>query len=236
MSENKLRNYKNVNVDNLQPYGMNSRTHSENQINQIINSIKEFGFTNPCLIDENNNLIAGHGRLEAAKKMGFTEIPCIIVDGLNEVQRKALIIADNKLALNAAWDIDILKSELSFIQDNDFDLELIGFDAAELDDLFNDKLSELSPADDDIPDVPETPVSTLGDVWTLGNHRLVCGDSTNITDVEKLLNGQMPNTMITDPPYGVKYEADWRADAKGRKKTDREKTSSLQNDERANRS
>lgn len=229
----KLRNYKTVNVLDLQPYSMNSRTHSEQQINQIINSIKEFGFTNPCLIDEKNNLIAGHGRLEAAKKMGFTEIPCIVIDNLSEAQRKALIIADNKLALNAGWDIGVLKLELEFLESNDFDLTLMGFDQAELDDLFDVGIGVGLVDDDETSEPPAEPISKLGDVWTLGNHRLVCGDSTSATDVEKLLNNQMPNTMITDPPYGVKYEANWRAEAKGRKKTEREEVSSLQNDERA---
>ena len=229
----KLRNYKTVNVLDLQPYSMNSRTHSEQQINQIINSIKEFGFTNPCLIDEKNNMIAGHGRLEAAKKMGFTEIPCIVIDNLSEAQRKALIIADNKLALNAGWDIGVLKLELEFLESNDFDLTLMGFDQAELDDLFDVGIGVGLVDDDETSEPPAEPISKLGDVWTLGNHRLVCGDSTSATDVEKLLNNQMPNTMITDPPYGVKYEANWRAEAKGRKKTEREEVSSLQNDERA---
>lgn len=228
-----LRDYKNVNVDVLQPYGMNSRTHSENQINQIIASIKQFGFTNPCLIDENNNLIAGHGRLAAAKRLELTEIPCIVLKDLTEIQKKALIIADNKLALNAGWDTDILKSELEIIRDSDFDLELTGFDLAEIDELFEIEYESTSGDDDSIQEPPQDPVSKYGDIWIMGNHRLVCGDSTNATDVEKLLNGQMPNTMITDPPYGVKYEAGWRADAKGRKKTKREEVSSLQNDERA---
>lgn len=132
-----LRNYKNIKIENLQPYSMNSRTHSEHQIDQIVNSIKEFGFTNPLLIDEKNNIIAGHGRLEAAKKLDFIEVPCIIIDNLSETQRKALIIADNKLALNADWDIDLLKTEIEFLISQDFDLTLTGFDLAETDALFS---------------------------------------------------------------------------------------------------
>ena len=134
----KLRSYKTVNLLDLQPYSMNSRIHSDQQINQIINSIKEFGFTNPCLIDEKNNLIAGHGRVEAAKKLGFIDIPCIVIDKLTEAQRKTLIIADNKLALNADWDFDLLKTEFEFLTNHDFNLELTGFDSKEIDAIFSE--------------------------------------------------------------------------------------------------
>lgn len=153
MSTPPLRIYKNVNIDKLLKFKGNSRVHSENQINQIVKSIKEFGFTNPCLIDENNNVIAGHGRLEAAKKLKLSEIPCIVIEKLTEVQRRALVIADNKLALNAGWDFNLLKTEFEYFTQNEFDFELTGFDIDEIDDVFqkesnieSDIFGEASPA------------------------------------------------------------------------------------------
>lgn len=236
LPKNKLvmRNYNLIPIENLVPYLNNSRTHSEDQITQIANSISEFGFTNPCLIDEHQQLIAGHGRLEAAKRLGIDKIPCITIDGLSQEQIKALIIADNKLALNADWDYGLLKAELETLKENDFDLSLIGFSDAELDDLFSVEEFEGFSDCDSVPDVPEEPKSKLGDIWTLGQHRLVCGDSTNALDVEKLLNGQIPNTMITDPPYGINHDSSWRSSARGSgKKSDREKEGALKNDDRA---
>lgn len=225
-----LRNYKGVSVGELCKFEANSRTHSPEQIEQIIRSINEFGFTNPLLIDENNTIIAGHGRLEAALKLGLEELPCIVVDGLSEAQRAALVIADNKIALNAGWDIGILQAQFEMLKGFDFDLTLTGFGLDEIEDFMPDILPDALCGDDEIPDgaVAQT---EPGDVWLLGDHRLLCGDSTSADCVVKLLAGQLPNTMITDPPYGVKYEADWRAKAKGVKKTAREENSSLKNDD-----
>lgn len=229
----KLPDYKRESIDNLVAYDCNSRTHSDEQIHQVVKSIQEFGFTNPILVDESNTIIAGHCRLEAAKRLGMAEVPCIVLSGLSEEQRIAYVIADNKLALNAGWDLDILRVEFDKLKGFDYDLELTGFDLEELCDLMPEELPEVFCDEDDCPDVPEEPIAKLGDVWLLGEHRLVCGSSTIQTDVDKLLNGQSPNTMITDPPYGVKYEADWRAKAKGRKKTEREESSNLMNDDQA---
>lgn len=227
------RIYKDINPSDLIKFKHNSRTHSPEQIQQIVNSIKEFGFTNPLLIDETNTIIAGHARLEAATILGLTKVPCIIIDDLNEQQKAALVIADNKLSLNAGWDLDILRHQFEFLKGFDYNLELTGFGIEELCDILPDELPEVFCGEDEVPGLPEESITKPGDVWLLGNHRLLCGDSTVQTDVDKLLNGQQPNTMITDPPYGVKYEADWRSKAKGSKKTAREENSNLQNDDQA---
>lgn len=228
-----FRDYKALPVAELVKFKANSRTHSPEQIEQTVNSIKEFGFTNPLLVDENNVLIAGHCRLEAVKILGFENVPCIIINDLTELQKAALVIADNKLALNAGWDYDILRNQFEYLKGFDYNLELTGFGILELCDILPDEPVEVFCGEDDTPPLPDEPKTKLGDVWLLGNHRLLCGNSTVQTDVDKLLNGQQPNTMITDPPYGVKYEADWRAKAKGSKKTAREENSSLQNDDTA---
>jgi len=227
-----IRDYKSIPVKNLIKYALNSRTHSSEQIDKIVCSINEFGFTNPLLIDENNGIIAGHGRLEAALVVGMSELPCIILPGLSEAQKAALVIADNKIALDAGWDREILLSQFEFLQQFDYDLTLTGFGLEELCEFMPEELPEAFCDEDEIPD-DVAPITVLGDVWLLGDHRLVCGDSTVATDVERLLGGQSPNTMITDPPYGVKYEADWRAKAKGSKKTEREENSNLKNDDQA---
>lgn len=229
----KLRHYKKEKTDNLRGYEANSRTHSKEQIEKLVKSINEFGFTNPLLIDEKNVLIAGHARLEAATKCGMTELPCIVIDDLTPEQKAALVIADNRLALDAGWDNDILRSQFEFLKESDYDLLHTGFDVQEIADIFPADDPEVFCGDDECPKPPEEPVTKLGDVWLLGEHRLLCGDSTVATDVERLLAGQSPNTMVTDPPYGVKYEAGWRADAKNRKKTEREESSNLQNDDQA---
>lgn len=221
-------------VSDLKPYEKNSRTHSIEQIEQIKRSILEFGFTNPILIDENNQIIAGHGRVEAAKLCKMEKVPTVVLSHLNDEQKRAYIIADNKLALNAGWDEKILSVELDELKELDFDLSLTGFSADELSALMKD--DELRPIDADedaVPEAPKNPLTKLGDIWILGNHRLMCGDATSAISVKNLLNGQSPNIMITDPPYGVEYEAGWRADAKGRIKTEREQTSNLKNDNRA---
>lgn len=229
----RFRDYKVKSIAELAKYKANSRTHSEEQIQQIVKSINEFGFTNPLLIDEHNTIIAGHGRLEAACLLGLTEVPCIILDGLTDEQKAAYVIADNKLALNAGWDYDILRTQFEYLMGLDYNLELTGFGIEELCDILPQDLPEVFCGDDEVPEIPSEPITKPGDVWVLGNHRLLCGSSTVQTDVDKLMNGQQPNTMITDPPYGVKYEADWRAKAKGSKKTAREENSNLHNDDEA---
>lgn len=187
-------------------YVNNSRTHSDEQVNQVASSTKEFGFTNPILIDEQNGIIAGHGRLMAAKKLGLEEVPCIVLTGLTEAQKKAYVIADNKLALNSGWDLDLLKLEMQNLDELGFDLDLLGFSDDELNDLLNDVEPTEGLTDEDaVPEAPETPVSVLGDVWLLGNHRLTCGDSTSMDAVEKLMDGKKADMVHTDPPYGVSY-------------------------------
>lgn len=189
-------------VDNLIPYALNSRTHSEEQVAQIAASIREFGFTNPVLVDEDNNLIAGHGRLLAARKLNMSEVPAITVTGLDDRKRRALVIADNKIALNSDWDIDALKVELEDLA-SDFG-ELMGFSQDELVELLKQPDSGLT-ADDAVPEAPEQPVTVKGDVWNLGNHRLMCGDSTSIADLETLCENQLVDMWLTDPPYNVAY-------------------------------
>jgi DNA modification methylase len=203
-------------IESLIPYARNSRTHSDAQVAQIAASIKEFGWTNPVLIDADGGIIAGHGRIMAGRKLGITEAPCIVLDGLTEAQRRAYVIADNKLALNAGWDIDLLKIELGDLQALDFDLSLTGFDPGELGNLLADKTEGLTDPDA-VPETPVNPVTVLGDVWLLGKHRLRCGDSTVATDVDALLAGVKPHLMVTDPPYGVEYSAGWRNEAMPKK-------------------
>lgn len=228
-----LRDYKKVSVLELVRYEANSRTHSVEQIEQLVDSIKEFGFTNPILIDEHNIIIAGHGRMEAALALQMPEVPCIVMEGLTPAQRAAYVIADNKLALNAGWDTGKLTAEFQFILDQEYDLRFTGFGVDELSSFMPEDIPAAFCGDDDVPMAPEEAICVPGDLWLLGDHRLLCGSSTIQTDVDRLLGGQAPNTMITDPPYGVKYEADWRAKAKGSKKTKREENSSLQNDDQA---
>ena len=203
--------YKDIN--DLIPYANNTRTHSEEQINQIASSIKEFGFTNPVLIDKNDGLIAGHGRVMGAKKLGLKEIPTITLDNLTEAQKKAYIIADNKIALNAGWDEELLKIELQSLQEMDFDLSLTGFSDEELAE-FNLDIDEEVILDtdkaDDVPEIEVNPVIKLGDLIELGHnyqHRLLCGDSTSEDDVIKLMNGHKADMVFTDPPYGMSYNS-----------------------------
>jgi DNA modification methylase len=199
-------------VADLVPFARNSRTHSEAQIEQIAASIREFGWTNPILVDAENGILAGHGRLSAAKRLGMASVPVIVLSGLSEAQRRALVIADNQLAANAGWDEDLLAAELEALGAEGFDLSLLGFDEGALAELLADK-TEGRTDPDDVPDVPDEPVSRLGDVWILGRHRLVCGDSTDADTVAKCLNGVAPHLMVTDPPYGVEYDANWRNEA-----------------------
>lgn len=201
----KIHTYVALPAADLIPYVNNSRTHSDEQVNQVAASIKEFGFTNPILVDEDNGIIAGHGRLLAARKLGIGDIPCIRLVGLTDAQKKAYVIADNQLALNAGWDLDMLKIEIEGLQELEFDIDMLGFD-----DDFIDGLLEPEPGvgltdEDDVPELPEEPVSVLGDIWQLGDHRVMCGDSTSIDAVELLMDGCLADLVHTDPPYNVDY-------------------------------
>lgn len=191
-----------VNVSDLIPFARNSRTHSDEQVAQIAASIKEFGFTNPILTDGENGIIAGHGRLQAARKLGLTEVPTIPLEGLTDAQKRAYVIADNKLALNAGWDAQLLASEIAGLADDDFDLSLLGFNEDELAALLVDKTEGLTDPDD-VPEVPADPVSVLGDVWLLGKHRLACGDCTDVGAIDAALQGRKADLCLTDPPYGL---------------------------------
>lgn len=204
--------YKKLKTDDLVGYENNSRTHSDEQIDQLVRSINEFGFTNPILIDEKNVIIAGHARLQASKKIGLEEVPCIVLSGLTDDQKKAYVIADNKLALNAGWDMDLLKLELESLKISDFDLELTGFSWDELEDILPDELPEIFCDEDDCPEVEDDPVSKSGDVWTLGNHRLMCGDSTSVDDVDRLMGGKKADMVFTDPPYNMDFSGGIHAD------------------------
>lgn len=197
-----------IDIEKLIPYAMNARTHSDAQVAQIAGSIKEFGFTNPCLIDEENGLIAGHGRVMAARKLKINEIPCIRLAHLSEVQKKAYILADNRIALNSGWDIELLKVELEKLKIEDVDLKMLGFDDVELDAIITPEIIEGQTDEDAVPDVPVEPKTKLGDIYVLGNHRLMCGDSTSIDDVEKLVNGTTVDLCYTDPPYGINEKGD----------------------------
>lgn len=192
------------------PYARNARTHSDAQVAQIAASIVEFGWTNPVLLDEHNSIIAGHGRVLAARTLGMTEVPAIVLAHLSENQKRALRIADNKLPENAAWDTELLALELEALKEEGFDLSFTGFDDSELDALltFDDATGGLmaDEKDDAVPEVQDTVVSTYGDVWRLGQHRIMCGSSTCAADVSKLLVSHKPHLMVTDPPYGVKYD------------------------------
>lgn len=190
-------------VADLIPYALNSREHSDEQVAQIAASIRAFGFTNPVLIDEANNLIAGHGRVMAARKLGMTEVPAIVVTGMDERKRRALIIADNKLALNASWDMEALLVEVRDLG-GEFG-ELMGFSDDELATMMAEETEGLTD-DDAVPEVPAVPVTVEGDVWVLGRHRLMCGDSTSIDHLQRLCDGQLVDMWLTDPPYNVAYE------------------------------
>jgi DNA modification methylase len=195
-------------VNRLTPYERNARTHSSEQVAQIAASIVEFGFTNPILVDSHDGIIAGHGRLMAAQELGLKTVPVVVLDHLSERQRKAYILADNQLALNAGWDTDLLRAELQDLAEQEFDLSLIGFSDEELADLLPE-IEELPPegADEEaVPEPPADPVTKPGDVWLLGKHRVMCGDSTSLTEVERLMAGKKAEMVFTDPPYGVDYE------------------------------
>jgi DNA modification methylase len=199
-----LIRYKDIN--SLIPYVNNSRTHDDVQVKQIASSIKEFGFTNPILIDTDNSIIAGHGRVKAAQLLKLAEVPTITLDNLSDTQKKAYVIADNKLALNAGWDLELLKLEIEGLKELDFDITLLGFDDDGLNELLTPDQVEGLTDEDAVPEPPKEPITKLGDVWILGNHRLMCGDSTSIDAVEKLMYGQKADMVFTDPPYGVDYD------------------------------
>lgn len=188
-------------VESLIPYARNARTHSPEQVDQIAASIREWGWTVPVLVDEDGGLIAGHGRIMAAKKLGLKEVPTMVAAGWTEAQKKAYVLADNNLAMNAGWDMDMLKVELSGLAEMDFDLNLTGFGGDELATLLADK-TEGATDPDEVPEAPADPVSVQGDVWLLGKHRLVCGDATNISDWEKL-NIKSGFILFTSPPYNL---------------------------------
>lgn len=195
-------------VDELIPYARNSRTHSEEQVLQIASSIREFGFNNPVLIDQDGGIIAGHGRVLAARKIGINEVPTIELSHLTDTQKKAYVIADNKIALNAGWDEAMLKLELEELRLADFDIDLTGFTDEEFNLLMDEPGAQKEGLtdDDEVPAVVENPITKPGDIWILGNHRVMCGDSTSIDDVEKLMDGSLADMLLTDPPYNVSYE------------------------------
>lgn len=200
-------NIEQVGIEALVPYARNSRTHSDEQVAQIAGSIREFGFTNPVLIGADNSIIAGHGRVKAARKLGLESVPCIRLGHLTEAQKRAYVIADNKLALNAGWDDELLKLELISLRDDEsFDLNLTGFNEIELSALLSVQTIEGNTDPDEAPEAPATPVSVLGDLWTLGKHRLLCGDSTSIDSLNRLCENQLVDLWLTDPPYNVAYE------------------------------
>ncbi len=211
-------------IDRLIPYARNARTHSDAQVAQIASSIREWGWTVPVLVDEAGGLIAGHGRVLAARKLGLTDIPVMVARGWSEAQRRAYVLADNKLALAAGWDLDLLRFELSDLRGMGADLALIGFSADEVDALTAEMTAGLTDPDQ-APEPPANPVSAPGDVWLLGKHRLVCGDCTDLLVVERVLAGAKPHLMVTDPPYGVSYDPGWRGDTK--------RTGKVLNDDRA---
>lgn len=192
----------------LTPYARNSRTHSEEQVAQVAASIREFGFTNPVLIDADGVIVAGHGRVMAAKSLGLDKVPCIRLGHLNESQIRAYVIADNKLAENAGWDEDMLRLEIQHLQSVDFDLSLMGFSDDDLSSLLEDEEQQqegLTDADQ-VPEAQRVVISRPGDIWTMGKHRLMCGDSTSVEQVQVLMGGGMADLLLTDPPYNVAYE------------------------------
>lgn len=206
-------------VGELIPYARNSRTHSDAQIAQVAASIREFGWTNPVLVDGKSGIIAGHGRVLAAQQLGLTVIPVIELLHLTEPQRRAYVIADNKLAEQAGWDDEMLSLELADLKDMDFDIELTGFSDDELTDLLGlDGGTEGYTGSDAVPEVQSAPVTQTGDVWQLGRHRVMCGDSTQTADVEKLLHGCVADMVFTDPPYGVDYDGGHAVKGKRRQK------------------
>jgi hypothetical protein len=190
-------------IDKLVPYARNARTHSDEQIGQIAASIKEWGWTTPVLVDEQGSIIAGHGRTLAAQRLQMTEVPVMVAKGWSDAKKRAYVLADNKLAMNAGWDNEMLALELGEIGDLGFDLDLTGFTADEIAALTPVELEPGLTDEDAMPEIPVNPVTVFGDVWILGKHRLMCGDSESTDAIDKLLAGAVPNAVITDPPYGI---------------------------------
>ena len=195
-------------VSELIPYARNARTHSDAQVRQIAASIEEWGWTNPILIDEKSTIIAGHGRVMAADKLGLKDVPVMVASGWSEAQKKAYVLADNQLALNAGWDTEMLSLELKDLE-GEFDLDLIGFGEDFLAGLLIDGTEGLTDPDE-VPEAPEEPQAKLGDVYKLGKHRLVCGDSTSADSVQKIMGDEFADLVFTDPPYGVEYQSNLR--------------------------
>lgn len=195
------------NVSELIPYARNARTHSDEQIERIANSIKEFGWTNPILIDGENGIIAGHGRILAARKLGIEKVPTIELSGLTEAQKRAYIIADNRLALDAGWDEDILKLEFAELEKEGFELSKTGFSDEEIREMMADLDREVDGVEDvETPEPPKNPKTKRGEIWILGTHRLMCGDSTSVEDVQEVMGGGIADLWLTDPPYNVAYQ------------------------------
>lgn len=215
-------------VDTLIPYSRNARTHSEAQVALIAGSIREFGFTTPVLVDGENGLIAGHGRLLAARKLGLAQVPVIELAHLTPAQKRALVLADNKLAERAGWDEQLLALEAGELAELGVDLSTLGFEAGEIDDLLHGEAAD--PREEETPEPPVQPVSRPGDIWRCGAHRVLCGDATNADDVVRLLAGVEPQLMVSDPPYGVSYDPAWRNQS-GASRTDR--IGKVLNDDRA---
>ena len=198
-----------VDINKLIPYVNNARTHSPEQITKLRSSLREFGFINPVLIDREFNVLAGHGRIAAAKEEGINEVPCVFVEHLSEAQKKAYILADNRMSLDAGWDDELLKVEMASLQEMGFDVGMTGFDESELADLFADD-NNTSAKDDDFDltaALEKAAFVQRGDIWTVGRHRLMCGDATSAEDVAALMNGTKANLILTDPPYGVSFKS-----------------------------
>ena len=191
-------------LDELIPYARNPRTHSDAQVAQIAASIREFGWTNPVLVDGASGIIAGHGRVLAARKLGLEQVPVIELARMSEAQKRAYVLADNQLALNAGWDEALLRLELTDLSELGFDLGLIGFGEGELERLLAGEKAGLTE-DDEAPALPQQAVTQPGDLWMMGDHRLMCGDATVLADVERVLGGQLADMTFTDPPYNVNY-------------------------------
>ena len=195
-----------VDINKLIPYVNNARTHNAQQINKLRSSLREFGFINPVIIDCDFNVIAGHGRIMAAKEEGISKVPCVFVDYLTEAQKKAYILADNRMAMDAGWDEELLKVEIEALQAEDFDLSLTGFDEKELAGFFDTSDNAKEDDFDVDTELGKPPVTKTGDLWLLGNHRLLCGDSTKEESYALLMNGKKANLVVTDPPYNVNYQ------------------------------
>ena len=207
-------------TERLIPFARNPRTHSEEQVAQVAASIAEFGFVNPILVGSDGVMIAGHARLAAARKLGLAEVPVIVLEHLTPAQRRALVIADNRLALSAGWDEELLRLELEALREEDFNLDLLGFGEAELEALLAEPESEAAGLTDEdaVPEAPEAAVTVSGDVWALGDHRLLCGDATQISDVDKVLTGGLADMVFSDPPYNVNYGATMKDKLRGKKR------------------